>query len=64
MCISAVGPQYTRHWRSGAPTEASFSIPDVNKLKQTVQEFKSSLRVTPEKVGEIERLTREQRNAP
>ena len=64
LCISLLLDPSTRHWRSSAPTEASFSMPDITQLQQTIQEFKNSLRVTPERGREIERLTREQRNSP
>jgi len=64
LCISLLLDPSTRHWKGSAPTEASFSMPDITQLQQTVQEFKNSLRVIPERVREIERLTREQRNSP
>ena len=64
LCISLLLDPSTRRWRSSAPTEASFSIPDMTQLKQTIQEFKNSFRVTPETGHEIEQLTREQRNSP
>ena len=63
LCISLLLDPSTRHWSSNITAETSFSMPDVTRLKQTVQEFKNSLRVTTEKVREIERLTREQRNS-
>ena len=50
LCISLLLDPSTRHWRSSAPTEASFSMPDITQL----QEFKNSLRVTPERGREIE----------
>ena len=64
LCISLLLDPSTRHCRSSAPAEAAFSMPDITQLQQTIQEFKNSLRVTPERGREIERLTREQRNSP
>ena len=64
LCISLFLDPSTQHWRSSAPTEASFSMPDITQLQQTTQGFKNSLRVTPEREREVERLAREQRNSP
>lgn len=54
LCISLLLDPSTRHWRSSAPTEASFSMPDITQLQETIQEFKNSLRVTPERGRENE----------
>ena len=62
--ISLLLDPSTRHWSSNVTAETSFNKHDVTwLLKQTVQEFKNSFRVTTEKVRDIERLTREQKNS-
>ena len=42
LCISLLLDPSTQHWRSSVPTEASFSMPEITQLQQTIQELKTA----------------------
>lgn len=63
LCFSLIFDERCRHWKSGEEAEqpSAHQIPDTSALKDTMSAFKESLRITEDKVREIERNTRQQR---
>ena len=65
LCVSLLlDPRY-RHWNAGEPSSTSDSseppqLPDTSHLKATIAAFMDNLKVSAEKVREVERNTKEQ----
>ena len=65
LCVSLLLDSTTQVWNGIGDKEESLppSLPSLDQLKKTVEEFKKSLVVTQEKSREIERITHDQRNS-
>ena len=65
LCISLLFDSQCRRVNLETSQQpSSHNIPDATDLKETIAAFKRSLEVSPERVREIERDTREQRISP
>ena len=64
LCISLLLDSSTQFWSNKEQEDSMTpSLPGVDKIKKTVEEFKKCLAITEEKAREIERDTREQCNS-